>query len=280
MLLLVIFGLSACNVINPEEAVPAFLKIEAIDLETDYSVYGTDSHKITEAWVFADGDRLGSFELPATIPVLASGQTDIQVRAGIKKNGISDTRDIYPFYAGYNTSENLNAGETISLNPTVTYQDEAILLLYRDFENNIGFEGKDDISFVDISSNASEVFEGSKCMKVRTNTSKPTFQIGTNDQYFLEATSLIEGYLEMDYRNTGVFSVYVTAYFGGDVVSIDLINVNPREEWNKIYVDLTRPIKELNADAYEFGFRSAGLPEGEDEAIFLWDNVKLIVTSL
>lgn len=280
LLLSVVLSLSACDIVNPEEAVPAFLNINSIDLQTDYDIHGSESHKITETWVFANGELLGTFELPATVPILASGSTDIQVRAGIKKNGISATRDIYPFYSGFSSSIELSEGETATINPSVQYQEDAQILLQRDFESTIGFEQKDEITQIDITSNSSEIFEGSKTMKVRTTTNKPSFQIGTKETYLLNATSVIDAYVEMDYRNEATFTVYVKAFFNSEAVSIDLINVSPQDAWNKIYIDLGQPIRELNADAYEFGFRSTGLPEGESEAIFLWDNVKFIVSTL
>jgi len=280
LILVIILGLHSCEIINPEETFPSFLRIESFDLEADYLTHGTESQKITEAWVFADGQELGSFELPADIPILQSGNTNIQVRAGIKVNGISETRDIYPFYTGYNEIVNLSAGTTSLISPTVTYQDQAMLLTHLDFETTIGIDNENETNLISTVSDEAEVFEGSKSLIVNTTASNPNFQISLSETQFINVPSLINAYLEMDYRNSELYTVFIRAFFGGEVVSIDLVNISPQEDWNKIYIELGTPIRELNADAYEIGFRATEISGGATEASFLWDNIKFIVSTL
>lgn len=76
---------------------PSYLYIEKIGLNTQYE-QGTASHKITDAWVYVDETLIGAFELPATIPILTEGLKKITIRPGIKLNGISNTRAIYPYF--------------------------------------------------------------------------------------------------------------------------------------------------------------------------------------
>ena len=42
-----------------------------------------------------DGTFLGAFELPSTIPILADGEHNFSIYAGVKANGISATRIRY-----------------------------------------------------------------------------------------------------------------------------------------------------------------------------------------
>lgn len=84
-----IFIISSLISCKKTDLVPSYIHIEKIDVSTVYELYGSDSHKITDAWVYVDGDLQGIYELPATFPILATGQHTIMVRPGIKLNGIA-----------------------------------------------------------------------------------------------------------------------------------------------------------------------------------------------
>ena len=95
ILLIVVF--SSCKKDQFKAEIPSYIHIESIDLETD-SFEGSDSQNLTDAWVTMDGNFLGAFELPCTIPILSDGAHEFRVSSGIKANGISATRIIYPFF--------------------------------------------------------------------------------------------------------------------------------------------------------------------------------------
>ena len=94
----IFLSLSSCEIYNPSEDEPSYIHIDSISLTTDYTAYGTASHKITDAWVYVDNELIGAFELPANVPVLKSGVHNINIRPGIKLNGIAATRSYYPFF--------------------------------------------------------------------------------------------------------------------------------------------------------------------------------------
>jgi hypothetical protein len=80
---------------------PSYLYIPKITLNTDYPSQGSNSNGIADGWVYVDDYLIGVFELPATIPVTKKGYCKIEVRAGIRKNGQSNSRMYYPFYSTY-----------------------------------------------------------------------------------------------------------------------------------------------------------------------------------
>ncbi|MEM9024932.1 MAG: hypothetical protein AAGB22_14400, partial [Bacteroidota bacterium] len=97
-----LLNLSSCDIINPEEEIPSFLRIDSINLNiTNSGIQGAPTENITEAWVFWNSELIGVFELPAIIPILAAGQGELQVAAGIQVNGIGAKREIYPFYQAF-----------------------------------------------------------------------------------------------------------------------------------------------------------------------------------
>ena len=57
--------LSSCELINPEEDTPAFIKIDNFDYTVDVG-----TAKIVDAWVYIDNDLQGIYPIPNTIPVL------------------------------------------------------------------------------------------------------------------------------------------------------------------------------------------------------------------
>ena len=98
-LLIILFTVvfSSCTKNQFKAEIPSYIYIESIDLETE-SFEGSDSQNLTDAWVTMDGNFLGAFELPCTIPILGDGAHEFRVSSGIKANGISATRIIYPFF--------------------------------------------------------------------------------------------------------------------------------------------------------------------------------------
>jgi hypothetical protein len=126
--------LSSCELYNPAEPIPAYIHIQKFNVTTDISTQGSNSHKITDAWVYVDDQIIGCFELPATIPIIAEGNHKVKLSPGIKMNGISADRAQYPFYTRYEQDVDFQKGTTITLSPTVTYNSIADFSFMQDFE--------------------------------------------------------------------------------------------------------------------------------------------------
>ncbi|HEY0262319.1 MAG TPA: hypothetical protein VGB95_04790, partial [Chitinophagales bacterium] len=89
--------LDGCSM--PNNGIPVYIQIDSMSVQTNQSTQGSASSKITDAWLYVNGEQIGVFELPAKIPVLKSGDLRVSISAGIKDNGIANTRAAYPFYA-------------------------------------------------------------------------------------------------------------------------------------------------------------------------------------
>ncbi len=59
---------SSCSLLDSDKPVPFFLDLKDPTVRTPDNT-GFDTHKITDVWVFADGQILGVFPLPAKVPV-------------------------------------------------------------------------------------------------------------------------------------------------------------------------------------------------------------------
>ena len=79
-LIISIFVLGSCVKNNPD---PSWITINGWQLiENPNNLIvntGVLTHNISEAWVYADNDLMGVFELPVTIPLLISGNKEIKM---------------------------------------------------------------------------------------------------------------------------------------------------------------------------------------------------------
>ena len=80
-----------------------------LDSYDGYNTYPNEyqSTNITDAWVTMDGQALGVFELPCTIPILSDGLHTFTIYPGIKVNGIAGNRIKYPFYSKFETAKKI-----------------------------------------------------------------------------------------------------------------------------------------------------------------------------
>ncbi len=231
----------SCEIINPAEPIPSYIRIEKINLlvtDTSSSGQGTRSHKLTDAWVYIDDNPVGAFELPVTFPVLYSGNHRITVRAGIKMNGISSTRTQYPFLTSFTQDADLQSGGTITLDPTVSYFSNTIFDWIEDFEGS-GFKflksphGTDTV--IKTTTVSSEVFEGLKSGATGLDGSHGLFEAVSSTALNIPKNTPV--FLEMNYRCNQEFAVGV--YASNSNSPLVSLYINATDDWNKIYVNLS-----------------------------------------
>lgn len=275
----IVFALlfTACELINPEEDTPSYIYIDSFEVETS-NLQGSHSSKITDAWVWVDNENLGVYPLPAYIPVLKSGVQDIHIEAGIKQNGISASRINYPFYTPYSKAITLSPLKTDTISPLVTYSiDEMPFMI--DFEGiGINLEITSDSLNQQIEKE-NTLTENRDILGYRYG--KVVLE-GNDDQVFECTTPELNiptdrpVYLEMDYKcnNTLVVGLYANSTTQVDKEAI--IYLNPKEEWNKLYLSLSNYIVSYNnVNNYKvfFGmFKEADTTQSE----FCLDNVKIL----
>ncbi len=158
--LVMVVLISGCEVDGP---VASYVWIDEFDL-TVSAGQGSASERITEGWFYANGEFLGAYSLPHEVPVIAEGQTEIQVFPGIKVNGIISTPDIYPFYARYEVDLDLEPERTDTIRPSTEYLNSVKFAFIEDFETGNAFvddiDGNTETSLEVIS--GPDVFEGQR----------------------------------------------------------------------------------------------------------------------
>jgi hypothetical protein len=269
---------SACSADNLEPGIPAFVQVEHFNLQTNYAQEGTNSHKITDVWVFADDQTIGVFELPATIPILKNGPGKLRLEAGIKLNGIKTTRVNNTFFEPVIIEPYIFIPDSIAtLNPTVTYRTQNVFVWMEDFESgSISIDTTRLLSKANIVlSPIDEAFEGSFSGLIELTTDNNIFEAASFESFVLPASGK-PVFLEMNYKNEYTFSVGIFSQTSGEIIKKEIIYLSPQEDWNKIYINLTEKlIESQNAVDFKIFFRTV-LPESLESANIYLDNIKLM----
>lgn len=274
--------------------VPSYLHIDDFVVSTNYAEEGTASDGITTVWVEIDDEYIGVYELPATIPVAASGTHKLTLTPGINLNGISSLRNMYEFYDEYVEDINFITGGDVwpnAANDSVphTQYDDASFRTYRPLED---FEG------------VSLAFERSNRADTGlTRTTDPALvfndpSLGENsmvsglaslpdEDILFEVTSIEEFtdlpnaganvYLEMNYKIDAVTTIGVYRRIpGGQVDQVPVVSLYPNDEWKKIYINLVSEVSAVpNAEGFRI-FIGAVNVEGNGDMQLLFDNIKLV----
>ncbi|MGB0368618.1 MAG: hypothetical protein ACPGD8_04385 [Flavobacteriales bacterium] len=266
---------SSCDLINPDEQIPAYLRIDSISLATSNGE-GEAVHNIVDAWVFDNEQLVGIFELPAVVPILNQGDANIRIRGGIKLNGQVATRIPYLYTQDYQGTIQLFPDSQVSVNPTLTYHSDVSFPWIEEFEG-IGLS----IEPTDVNNGEIERVQGTEAY--HGESLKLTLE---EDELIAEcrlsnAVALPGGgnpvMLEFTYRSNHTLVAGVFSRDESGTFQVPIIVLNPSEDWNRIYLNLTDIIS-TNSGFIDhrpyFGFLRDEDHQGEAFAII--DNIRLL----
>ena len=295
-LYILIFSNINCNK-NLIADIPAYIEVQEFNYlnNSENTKPYTSSHhstKITDAWVTMDGQFLGVFEIPCTIPIhlnnnLQSSSHSFDIYPGIKVNGISASRAQYPFYQKFTIDTNLFRDSIILLEPTTQYTDVTI-----DKFNGLGaFElgseiilNPDNITQIPDCPNLSSssaiptlqtdvVFQGESSLAIYLNNDQNYFHMST-DTMDLEGTT----FLELNFKTTTTLKAGVIIINSFAEQKEELIQLHPTNIWKKTYLDITPLINEGNSySSFKIYFEGCGLMNSTNH-IYI-DNLKLMSRS-
>ena len=269
--------LCSCEFINPDEEIPSYIHINSIPLTTQ-PTEGVNTDNISDAWIYVDDQTIGCFELPATVPILGNGEHKIDIRPGIKINGISATRALYPYYKPYISTVNLTQDAITTVNPVTSYYDNVNFLFIEPFSpSGIYFEkttNSDTNIMITPSTNA-------------INQGYYAYAVVNNDKKILECKTSLDyqllkqgetAFLEIDCKSNIPFTLGVFINNASQTVQHPLIVITPSSEWKKVYINLTEIAqRERTAESFKIFFGTIweekyGIENGEISI----DNIKLI----
>lgn len=296
LLFVAVFVMSACK----KSETPSFLHIEQIDLKVrpfngNFSEFeGTADHNIVDAWVYLNDVLVGTWEVPARVPLIASGNQKITIIAGIKNNGISSARTDYVFYDLYTTNLTLIAGETIDFKedpnsvlingryvPFVQYFPSGLVFWNEQFEDP-GTQFDPVITgqpeFI-ITQNPEEVYnfdpgnDSQGSGYIQLDAANNIFEIESTHQFNPQKGQKV--YLEMQYKSNCRIQVGVYEKAPSNI-KVYGKGLNPNSEWTKVYIELTDEVaRRVNATSYSLFIEGLFEEASGTGEVFL-DNIKLI----
>ena len=271
---------SGCD--REEEAIPTYLEILPFQLTTDYTNEGSASEKVVDAWLYVGTEFLGAYELPATVPVLASGANEITLFPGIKVNGIASRPEINVFYERYVTNLDLQAGEISTIQPVTKYLEFAEFPFIENFDSaHVIDEDEDGNPNTAITVSTTEAFENASG-HIHLDVDNIQMEAATSIRFENLPTNNSTVYLELDYKNNIAFAIGLIGHQANIPEAKQYIIVlNPKDEWNKIYIDLSGELAASGLNEYQLVFNAilplndAGGFDPEEGDIYL-DNIKLV----
>lgn len=281
--LVIAIGLSACiKDTNPSR--PAYVYIENVFFEADTMLgQGTSSSNITDVWVSVDGQQLGANTMPALFPVILDENfptNSVRISAGIKDNGITNTRAIYPFYDPYIETIDLEPGKIDTFRPTLYYPSNANIILVEDFEDPnqpIFTDDLDGNPNTEMLAQMDDVFEGNYSGSITLDSANLDCTVATSTRYYnLSGLSATPVYMEMNFKTNTPFQVGIVAHYGpSDTEVLYKGGVNASTSWKKIYFNLTEEVFGSNATEYSVIVRALKYATVEEPKIYV-DNIKLL----
>jgi len=268
--------INSCSWLDKDVQIPSYIYIPSYTFEA-LPGDGTSSHNITDAWVFVDGQKIGAFELPATIPVLASGEVTVEIFPGIKLNGTAATRAVYTFYSRYTASHTLYSDSVIPIQPNATYVEGLSFDFIEDFESvGIIFEKTTRSDTIMMKSDDSlNVFEGLYAGHVVLEGSKDFFEVKSLNNYVLPQAGGFS-FVELNCKSTVPFYIGVNANEFNFSTQHPIVVITPSDTWKKLYINLTPTVSRLQ-NAINFSLFFAAQLDSDETAGEIWiDNIKLL----
>ena len=266
---------SGCNPM-PNGGVPIYLRIDSPTVVIDDSRFGSASFKIPDVWAETGNHNLGAYEMPVSIPVLASGDVPMLISGGIFDNGIFGTRVSYPFYRPDTfTISNAIPGHVYHHKPVYHYLDATLVGLNADFEYSNPFDSK----MTNISS-ANIAYEGARCGGIIMSPAD-TLVSSIQTLPMTIQTNGREAYIELNYKNPGIyFDVFLRAKHYDNLNSLisstdyPKTTFKPSVSWNKTYLNFNNEAGVHQGDDFQIIFVAYRLAGTTDT--LLVDNVKFL----
>lgn len=275
----IILFTQSCEIINPKEGIPSYIKIDTLVHQ------GLYPNGFSCAFLYVDYQLIGAFEIPRTIPVLASDSSIVTIRPGINKNGATYSRAEYEMAQAYETKVFLEPTKTTTINPSTIDKEKIEIPWNENFETSaISMQAKDTLSpqieIVRQTRPGNTGYVGA--IKIApSDTLSDIFEYEYYDSmpiYFQGVAS----YLEFSYKSNEPFEVRLNAYKIQTSQlhdkTIMYVFASP-DEWNRIYIDFSTIVTDLGTGVFYkpyFRIRRSGNLDAQDTINVCFDDLRIV----
>lgn len=266
----------SCSQLDENEALPSFLYVESFEFETTDQNQGTDAQDLPHAWINVGGDFVGTWELPALIPLNYEGNFPCIFNPGMIINGISTLPDINEAMDPYRVDIELVRGETDTIRPVIRYDSTTVFKLVNDFDRS-AHDFREDLDgnpFTALSV-SEDAFEG-KAGVIRLTEEHPIALLTHRLDFTDIPLNSNQKFLELHYKNDVPFELGIRSYDeNGNPDDEYFVGLNPSSEWKKAYIEYTDIIDFFEASRMRV-LIGAALPADRQEGVIRLDNIKFL----
>lgn len=275
--LALLFPFAACT---KGDKVPAYVLVQGVTLQTDPATQGSARSNVTDAWVYANEELIGVWELPALVPILKEGAVKIEVAAAVKKNGMFDDRVRYPFYTSWSSTVDLVRTQTRSLQPLVEYNSGADFWIeaFEDAGHLFHMaDTADELIHFTATDHPELNIEGNGCRGFILDGSNTFIRFYTDEDFPATGGPM---FLEVDYASDLTLTLGAMYVLDGLAHMTPYVHIAPSKQadgsmpWKKIYIDLS-PVFNSGVTQRDIYFE-ATLPSGQGGGRVYLDNIKLV----
>lgn len=262
--------------------IPSYIHIEPFVLTTDNATQGTNAANITDVWLYVDNKLQGVYPLPCTVPVIASGNTKVAFRPGIKKNGTANDRTYYPFYSYVDTTLFLEAEKITNFTPNISYIPNLTYTWLENFEtSNISLKKTTQNQTIDslqICSDPNLSFQGGRSGRIVLTHKGEVFEYASKTSFTLPGNGK-DIYMELNYKSELPMVISFYDKSGNGVNKYEsVVTTTPTTQWKKIYIYLSEEIshKISQQGPTTFSFYFNVINDADQTKEVMLDNIKLI----
>ena len=274
-MLSIIGSFTSCNPLAIQGPEAAFIDIPSIEFIHDFDK-GPRSHRIEHVEIFFENFSIGYYELPVNIAVIPTQDvSNVSIRPAIRINGGANSITNYVMMTAHNISQTFEVGETYEIIPQFDYVENIEFDYVESFEvgNTLNF----DLDEIDTSFSLrvnSEAANGVySCLLTSDNS--PYIEVATNPTFLNLINNGRAVFVEFDYKCNTSFEFGLTGIGTTQTLNFPFIQIQPKTEWRKIYLEVTNITVLAPAPAYKLYFKMDESGIGAPSEIFI-DNLKLL----
>ncbi|HBN06583.1 MAG TPA: hypothetical protein DD434_12460 [Bacteroidales bacterium] len=278
----------SCNEFEGDQETPSFIYIKGFNMVENPAIAqsstdGFQTSAITDAWVFVDNIYIGTYSLPCKVPILKKGNHKIEIKPGIKLNGISLTRSDYPFYTTYINTINLREAETDTIETMdISYRDDwSVFAISELFENSfLSFKTEgllQDTNRLIKCNNTDTVEWGTYCGAMYLGANETTYRVISDSIYCNNKSTVV---MEIDYWCNIPFGIGMSGKASSaaqtQYLNVMTLNPNAGKGWQKVYIVLGKVWSQLSYPEYFRVFLTPFKKDGVQNGWVYVDNIKII----
>ncbi len=270
--LIVIRLFCSCSKDSMEVKPTFYIQVINPQLSVLSATQGTNSHNITDAWLYINDIFYGCVAFNTNIPIFVNGNIKFTIKAGVKMNGISASRQSYVLYTPYTEYINCEANKIYTISPKFENEPKTNFILNETFEaiGTLFTSAGDTVYSKTDPATPSQAFGGTgQSAVMKMSSYKPQLKMISANTYNLPLGGAYV-YLELNYKCNQAFEAGI--YANGEFRPVVIINATA--DWKKIYIDLRNAVNTTPVyQGYNIYFQATKIVSNPE---ILVDNIKVM----